>query len=120
MSFVPHYDVSIYEEIGLKEVDEGQEYTPVQEAWWSGDADSPETAEENARAAWRERYHDDPPDSAEVKITPGPLVCARCEGRGKLTRDAPGIDPGPGWPLGSSKERTCPECNGTGNITQRR
>jgi len=114
---MPHYDISIYQAIGLEEVDEGQEYTHVQEAWWSGQLSRDGRGECPSGLAGEVRRRSAP--RCEVKITSGPLVCRRCGGRGKLTRDAPGIDPGPDWPVGSSKQRTCPECNGTGNITQR-
>lgn len=117
---MPHYDAYISEPIGLEEVGSGEEYTEFMDAFWSGEADSPEAAQANVRAAWAEKYDDDPPADAEVKITPGPLVCPRCEGRGRLKRYAPGIDPGPDSPLGSARQRTCPDCAGTGNVTQRR
>jgi hypothetical protein len=117
---MPRYDAYISEPIGLKEVGSGEPYTEFMDASWSGEAGSPEAAAANVRAAWRKKYGDDPPADAEVKVTPGPLVCPRCQGRGKLERYAPGIDPGPASPLGSARERTCPDCAGTGNVTQRR
>jgi hypothetical protein len=117
---VPHYDAYISEPIGLDKVRSGEDYTEFMDASWSGEADSPEAAEANVRAAWRAKYDDDPPAGAEIKVTPGPLVCLRCEGRGRLERYATGIDPGPNSPLGSARDRKCPDCAGTGNITQRR
>jgi hypothetical protein len=118
---VPHYDVLISEPVWTDTIDPGERYPELTEAWWSGEAESPEQAVANARAVWREKYGNLLPDEAEVKVTPGPKVCPRCEGRGWLQRSAAGLTgPGEDSPLGAAAKRSCPDCAGTGNITQRR
>jgi hypothetical protein len=120
-AIVPHYEVLISEPVWRDSIEPGEPYPEMTDAWRSGDAESPEQAVERARAVWRERYGEDPPGDAEVKVTPGPNVCPRCEGRGWLQRSTAGlIDPGEDSPLGSAAKRTCPDCAGTGNVTQRR
>ena len=119
---MPHFDVYIVELFDLQPIQPGQPYPdePI-DAFWSGEADSPESAIEHAKAEWRRRYDQEPPADAEIKVTPGPNVCPHCEGRGWVPGYTYGLpDPGEDSPLGSTAKRICKPCAGTGNITQRR
>lgn len=112
---MPRYDALISEPVWADSIEPGQPYPEVQDAWWSGEADSPEEATERARAEWLTKYGEEPPPDAEVKVTPGSEVCTTCEGRGWVPRYTPPgvIDPGDESPLGSAAKRTCPDCAGS-------
>lgn len=55
-------------------IEHGEPYPEVMDAWWSGEAASPEQAIEHARAAWRQKYEEDPPADAKITVTPGPSM----------------------------------------------
>ncbi len=115
---MPHlYDVHVIEPVtDIKPVEPGELVLGDRNVYWSGEAESPETATEIALRAWVEKYHEEPPADAEVRVMPGPKVCPTCEGRGWLPRYLPPglIDPGDGAPLGSARKRRCPDCIGSG------
>lgn len=115
---MPHYDVLISEPLGrvAEPIEPGEPTPEVQDAWWSGEANSPEDAIRAGLAAWREKYGEDAPEDTVKKVTPGPDVCERCEGRGKLKRYVPSGLVDRGSALGPADEKICPDCLGSGKV----
>lgn len=116
---MPRYDVLLSAPLAelAEPIRPGEPIPELFDAWWSGDAESPETAVEAARAVWRQKYGQAPPADAQVKVTIGPDVCPRCEGRKWIERYVPLglVGRGDDAELGSARKRTCPDCAGKGN-----
>jgi hypothetical protein len=112
-----HYDIDVIEPVtNIKPLEPNEPALGDRDVNWSGDAESPETATELALSAWVEKYGQSAPANVEVRVTLGPKVCPKCEGRGWLARYLPhGLhDPGDDAPLGSARKRRCPDCLGSG------
>jgi hypothetical protein len=120
MAFTPSYHVYIIERSELQPIKAGSDYpSDPMDAYWSGEAESPELAIEDGGAEWRRKYDADPPIDVEVKVELGPGVCPHCQGRGWVPGDTYGLaDPGEHALLDATARRTCRACLGTRNETQ--